>query len=255
MRRPWQEAAMADAIKTESVTYSAGASTLRGALATDPTRTGKRPGVIVVHEWWGLNDYIRRRAHMLAELGYTALGADMYRDGKTGNDPAEAGALMNAVVADRSAAEQRFRAAYDSLRTQPSVDPDRIAAIGYCFGGAVVLHAARTGLPLRGVVSFHGALGSFHKPAPGSVKAKILVCHGAADSLVPASDVEAFKAEMDGAKADYRVIEYPGAKHGFTNPDTDETSRKFDGFPIGYDAEAERRSWQDMAEFLARVLA
>jgi dienelactone hydrolase len=246
---------MADTIKTDPVMYSAGATTLRGALATDTTRTGKRPGVIVVHEWWGVNDYIRRRARMLAELGYTALAADIYGDGKTGNDPAEAGALMNAVLADRSAAEQRFRAAYDFLRAQPSVDPDRIAAIGYCFGGAVVLHAARTGLPLRGVVSFHGALGSFHKPAPGSVRAKILVCHGAVDSLVPASDVEAFKAEMDAAKADYRVIEYPGAKHGFTNPDTDETSRKFGGFPIGYDAEADRRSWQDMTEFLARVLA
>ena len=243
---------MADQIHTEPVTYAAGNATLRGYLATDTTKHGTRPGVLVVHEWWGLNDYIRRRARMLAELGYTALAVDMYGDGKVADNPTDAGALMNAVLADRDAADGRFRAAYELLRSQPSVDPDRIAAIGYCFGGAVVLHAARIGMPLRGVVSFHGSLGSFHTPAPGSVKAKVLVCHGAGDSLVSAAEVAAFKAEMDQARADYRFVAYPNAMHGYTNPDADAAGKKF-GFPIGYDAEADRRSWQDMTEFLARV--
>lgn len=246
---------MADTTHTEPVTYAAGDATLRGFLATDTTKQGKRPGVLVVHEWWGLNDYPRRRARMLAELGYTALAVDMFGDGRVGDNPTDAGVLMNAVLADRQAAEDRFRAAYELLRSQPSVDPDRIAAIGYCFGGGVVLHAARTGMPLRGVVSFHGSLGSFHTPAPGSVKAKILVCHGAADTLVPEAEVAAFKAEMDQARAAYRFVAYPNALHGFTNPDTDAVAKKFGGFPVGYDAEADRRSWQDMTEFLARVLA
>jgi dienelactone hydrolase len=246
---------MADTIHTEPVTYAAGDTTLRGCLATDRSKQGARPGVLVVHEWWGLNDYIRRRARMLAELGYSALAVDMYGDGKVADNPTDAGALMNAVLADREAAEDRFRAAYELLRSQPTVDPTRIAAIGYCFGGAVVLHAARTGMPLRGVVSFHGALSSFHKPAPGGVKAKLLVCHGAADRLVPEADVAAFKQEMDQAKADYRFIAYPNAQHGFTNPETDAAAKRFGGFPIGYDAEADRRSWQDMTEFLARVFA
>ncbi len=246
---------MNDAIRTETVTYAAGDTPLRGFLATDTTRPGTRPGVLVVHEWWGLNDYPRRRARMLAELGYPALAVDMYGGGRVADDPTDAGAIMNAVLSDRQAAEARFRAGYELLRSQPSVDPERIAAIGYCFGGAVVLHAARTGLPLRGVVSFHGALSSFHTPAPGSVKAKILVCHGAADSLVPDTDVAAFTAEMDQAKADYRIVTYPGAHHGFTNPDADVVAKRFGGFPVGYDAEADTRSWQDMRDFLARVLA
>jgi dienelactone hydrolase len=245
---------MADTIHMEPVTYAAGGATLRGTIATDTAKPGARPGVLVVHEWWGVNDYIRRRAHMLAELGYAALAADMYGDGKVADNPADAGALMNTVLGNMKAGEERFRAAYDLLAAQNTVDRNRIAAIGYCFGGAIVLHAARIGMPLRGVVSFHGALGSFHAPAPGSVTAKLLVCHGAADSLVPDAQVSAFKQEMDAAKADYRFVAYPGALHGFTNPDADANAKRY-GIPLGYDAEADRRSWQDMSEFLARVLA
>jgi dienelactone hydrolase len=244
---------MADTIHMEPVMYAAGGTTLRGTIATDTAKPGARPGVIVVHEWWGLNDYIRRRARMLAELGYTALAADMYGDGRVADNPADAGALMNAVLGNMPAAEARFRAAYDLLASRDTVDRSRIAAIGYCFGGAVVLHAARIGMPLRGVVSFHGALGSFHTPAPGSVTTKVLVCHGAADSLVPDAQVGAFKQEMDAAKAEYRFVAYPGALHGFTNPDADANAKRH-GMPLGYDAEADRRSWQDMTEFLARVL-
>jgi dienelactone hydrolase len=245
---------MADTIHAEPVTYTAGDRTLRGYLASDTTKEGKRPAVLVVHEWWGLNDYIRRRARMLAELGYRALAVDMYGDGKVADNPGDAGALMNGVLGDMKAGEARFRAGYDLLASRTDVDRNRIAAIGYCFGGAVVLHAARLGMPLRGVVSFHGALGSFHKPPPGSVRAKILVCHGAADSLVPDADVTAFNQEMDHAKADYRLVAYPNALHAFTNPDATARGKQY-GIPLGYDAEADRRSWQDMMEFLARVLA
>jgi len=244
---------MAAAIKTEPVTYDAGGTPLRGFLATTETQQ-TRPGVLVVHEWWGLNDYIRRRARMLAELGYTALALDMYGDGRVATDAADAGALMTAVVNDRKAAEARFAAAYDLLEAHPGTDGTRLAAIGYCFGGAVVLHAARLGLPLRGVVSFHGALGSMHTPAPGSVRAKILVCHGADDSLVPDSDVSAFKHEMDQARADYRFVTYEHAKHGFTNPEADTNGERY-GIPLAYDATADQRSWQDMREFLRLVFA
>ena len=240
-------------IHSEPVTYRAGDTTLRGFLATTATQDA-RPGVLVVHEWWGLNDYIRRRARMLAELGYTALAVDMYGDGRVADNPAEAGALMTAVLNDRKAAEARFAAGFDLLKAQPGTDGNRIAAIGYCFGGAVVLHAARLGLPLRGVVSFHGALGSMHTPTPGGVRAKILVCHGAADSLVPDSDVAAFKHEMDQARADYRFVTYDNALHSFTNPDADTNGKKY-GIPLAYDAVADQRSWQDMREFLTRIFA
>ncbi len=240
-------------IRTEDVTYTAGATTLRGHLA-HPASGAKAPGILVVHEWWGLNDYIRRRARMLAELGYTALAADMYGDGTTASDPAGANDLMNAALADRAGLESRIRAAVDRLKADPNVDGGRLAAIGYCFGGAVVLHAARIGLPLAAVVSFHGALGSFHTPAPGSVKAKVLVCHGAADALVPDADLAAFEQEMKAAQADYRVVQYPGARHGFTNPEADENGRKY-GLPLAYDASADRQSWSDMRELFARALA
>jgi dienelactone hydrolase len=241
-------------VHTETVTYAAGGTTLRGYLATDPARPGKRPGVLVVHEWWGLNDYIRGRTRMLAALGYTALAADMYGDGRVADDPTGAGQLMNAVLADMPSGEARFGAAYERLQAHPTVDPTRVAAIGYCFGGAVVLHAARTGVPLSGVASFHAALGSFHKPAPGSVAAKILVCHGAADTLVPEAEVAAFRAEMDAARADYRFVAYPGALHSFTNPEADAKATRF-GIPLGFDRAADERSWQDLRDFLGRVFA
>jgi dienelactone hydrolase len=246
--------ATSDAIHTETVTYQAGATTLRGHLAIDRSRPGRRPGVLVVHEWWGLNDYVRRRARMLAELGWAGLAVDMYGDGRTAASPDEAGKLMNGVLADMKTGEARLRAGYDRLAADDAVDPARIAAIGYCFGGAVVLHAARIGMPLRGVVSFHGALGSLHRPAPGSVTAKLLVCHGAADALVPDAEVAAFKQEMDAARADYRFVAYPGALHGFTNPEATANGKAY-GLPLAYDAEVDRRSWEDMREFLTRVLA
>jgi len=239
-------------VQSETIAYRSGDTELQGYISGDPHTPAPRPGVLVVHEWWGCNDYIRGRAERLAEHGYTALAVDMYGNGQTARTPEVAGALMNAVLGDLETGQARLRAAYDLLAARDDTDAGRIAAIGYCFGGAVVLHAARVGLELAAVVSFHGALGSFHTPAPGGVKARILVCHGAADVLVPDSDVDAFKAEMSAAGADYRFIAYPGALHAFTNPGATENGAKFN-LPLAYDADADRQSWRDMTALLDEV--
>ena len=172
-------------IHTEEVEYAAGGVTLKGYLAYDTSIKGKRPGVLVVHEWWGHNEYARKRARMLAKLGYTALAVDMYGSGKTADHPDDATRFMNEVLENMERGEARFNAALGILKRHSATDPERIAAIGYCFGGGVVLHMARSGADLRGVASFHGSLGSSHTPEPGSVKAKVLVMHGADDRLIP----------------------------------------------------------------------
>lgn len=236
--------------ESREVSYSAGGTNMKGYLATPEVPNGA--GVVVVHEWWGLNDYIRGRADQLAALGYTALAADMYGDGQTADNPEQANKLMTGVLSQIPTGEARFRAAYDLLQGQPGIDKGKLAAIGYCFGGAMVLHAARIGMPLAGVVSFHGALGSFHTPAAGSVKARILVCHGAADSLVPDDDVAAFKKEMDSAGARYEFISYPGALHGFTNPGATANGEKY-GLPLAYDAAVDKQSWADMLRFFGEI--
>ena len=239
-------------IRTEDVTYGAGGAECRSHIAYDASGSGPRPGVLVVHEWWGLDDYIRGRARMLAELGYTALAVDMYGDGRTAADSDGAGALMNSVLGDMEAGTARLRAAFDALSGHPSVDAGRMAAIGYCFGGAMVLHCARIGMDLTGVVSFHGALGSFHKPARGEVKAKVLVCHGAADALVSDEEIAGFKQEMADAGADFRFVAYDGALHGFTNPAATANGEKY-GLPLAYDEAVDRRSWDDMQALFAEI--
>ncbi len=237
----------------ESITYSAGGADLVGWAETG-SAAAPRPGVLVVHEWWGLTDYAKRRARQLSELGYEAFAVDMYGGGQTAANPEEANAAMSAALGDVPALEQRFQAAVETLKARPGVDGSKIAAIGYCFGGAVVLHAARIGLPLAGVTSFHGSLGSFHKPEPGSVKAKVLVCHGAADALVPETDVAAFKREMDAAGADYDFKAYPGALHSFSNPDATANGEKY-AMPLKYDAEVDAQSWNDMRAFFDKIFA
>lgn len=239
-------------IHTENISYTANGDTMRGFLAYDTDTEGERPGVLVIHEWWGLNDYIRKRAQQIAGLGYRALALDMYGEGRTGDAPDQAGELMNAVLGDMNVGTARLKAAYQTLHDHPTVDGDRLAAIGYCFGGAMALHMARIGMPLRAVVSFHGALGSFHKPAKDSVKAKILVCHGADDAMIPHEDVRKFKAEMDTAGADYTFIAYDGAKHGFTSQAADENGKKY-GIPLAYNATADNASWKAMRELLEEV--
>ena len=242
---------MAD-IRTQDVTYSAGGATCRSHIAYDAGAGEPRPGVLVVHEWWGLDDYIRGRARMLAEMGYAALAVDMYGGGQTAADPDGAGALMNSVLGDMETGTARLRAGFDALAGHPAADAGRMAAIGYCFGGAMVLHCARIGMDLKGVVSFHGALGSFHKPAPGEVKAKVLVCHGAADALVPDEEIAGFKQEMADAGADCRFVAYEGALHGFTNPEATANGAKY-GLPLRYDEAVDKRSWEDMQALFSEI--
>ena len=243
------------AIQTQELPYtSADGTKLIGYYAYDDTVKGPRPGVVVVHEWWGLNDYAKRRARDLAGLGYSALAIDMYGDGKNTEHPKDAMAFMQAALKDGKAASARFQAGLDLLKKQPQTDPDKLAAIGYCFGGKVVLDAARQGVPLAGVVSFHGALVTTTPATPGSVKAKVLVEHGALDSMVTQDNVTAFKSEMDKAGADYKFVSLEGAKHGFSNPDADRLSHGEHGGPdIGYNKEADEKSWADMQKFFKKV--
>ncbi len=239
-------------IHTEEVSYSAGGLTLNGYLAYDESTKARRPGVLVVHEWWGHNDYARKRARMLAEMGYTALAVDMYGDGKEAAHPDDAGKFANEVFSNLPAGEARFTAAMDILKANPYTDTEKIAAIGYCFGGGVVLHMARVGTDLKGVVSFHGSLGSMHTPEPGTVKAAVLVANGADDSFVTKEQIDALKAEMEAAGADYRFVSYPGAVHSFTNPAADGFAERF-GLPLGYNKEADEASWRDMKEFFDKI--
>ncbi|WP_305045694.1 dienelactone hydrolase family protein [Geoalkalibacter sp.] len=240
------------AVKGYEINYLAGETQLKGYLAVNEKIEGKRPGVLVVHEWWGLNDYARERARMLAELGYTALAVDMYGDGKTAEHPGEAGQFAAAVRKNLPLAKERFSAALEVLKQQPSVNPDQLAAIGYCFGGAVVLEMARAGLDLDGVASFHGSLTTDNPAQPGRVKARIIVFNGADDPMISAEDIAAFKEEMQAAGADLRFINYPGATHSFTSPGADELGRKFD-LPLAYNAEADAHSWQALQEFFREI--
>lgn len=244
------------AVQTRQIDYQdADGKRLVGYYAYDDAVSGERPGVVVVHEWWGLNDYAKRRARDLAGLGYSALAIDMYGDGKSTEHPADAGKFMQAALKDPQAAAKRFDAGVELLKIQPQTNPDKIAAIGYCFGGKVVLDAARRGEPLAGVASFHGALVTATPATQGSVKAPLLVEHGANDSMVTPEQVAAFRQEMDAAGADIKFVSIPGAKHGFTNPDADRLGHGEHGGPdIGYDKAADQSSWADLQAFLKKVL-
>ena len=239
-------------IQTEEIPYTAADGTrLVGYLAWDDAVQGPRPGVLVVHEWWGLNDYAKRRARDLAALGYSALAIDMYGEGKNTGHPEDAKAFMNEALADPAKAKARFVAGLDLLKARPQTNASQLAAIGYCFGGKVVLDMARQSVPLAAVVSFHGALVTATPATPGSVKAKVLVEHGAADSFITPEQITAFKAEMDQAGADYRFVELPGAKHGFSNPDAD--AHKGHGLDLSYSKEADEQSWADMQALFKQV--
>jgi dienelactone hydrolase len=238
----------------EEVSYEADGITMKGYLVHDKSKQGKRPGVLVVHEWWGNNDYARKRADMLAELGYTALAVDMYGDGKVVTTPDEAGKLAGAVSGNMEGARARFQKALEVLTLHDTVAADDVAAIGYCFGGGIVLQMARMGADLDGVASFHGSLTTKTPAQQGAVEAKVLVLHGAADPMVPPADVEAFKKEMDAAKVDYTFKAYEGATHAFTNPAATEAGQKFN-LPVAYSAEADQQSWAELQSFLQKIFA
>ncbi len=239
-------------LQTREIDYQVNGETFTGYLAYDDAVTGPRPGVLVVHEWWGHGDYVRKRAEMLAELGYAAFALDMYGSDKYATHPSKANEFMQAVMSDQSAAKARFTAALALLREQPMVASDDIAALGYCFGGAVVLHMARAGVDLDGVISYHGMLATESPAQPGNVKAAVRVFNGEDDPMVPAQQVADFEEEMAEANVDYEVVNYSGAKHGFTNPEATELGRQFE-LPLAYDAEADADSWHKTQLFLERL--
>jgi dienelactone hydrolase len=239
-------------IEGKEVEYTVGGVVMKGYLALDKDSTGKRPGILIIPEWWGISAYERRRARMLAEMGYTALAVDMYGGGKQAVNPEEAARYSSEVAKDPALEEARFIAAMDFLKRESTVDPARIAAIGYCFGGGVVLNMAAQGLDLKGVASFHGSLGAVKPAGQDAVRAKILVLQGANDKFVTAEQIEAFRRLMEKAGAEFRIVLYPGATHSFTNPEADEYAKKFH-LPIAYDAKADRESWQELRNFFREI--
>jgi len=225
--------------------YEADSTTMVGYLALNVNDTTKRPGVLVVHEWWGHNDYARERADKLAELGYVALAVDMYGDGKQASHPEEAGEFAGMVMGNFDGARARFEAAMETLKNHPNVDPEKIAAIGYCFGGSVVLSMANAGYDLDAVASFHGGLALPVMPDSGAVKAKVLVCNGADDPFVSEQQIADFKAAMDAAGVDYTFVNYEGAVHSFTSKAADSLAAEFN-LPLAYNAQADSASWEEM---------
>jgi dienelactone hydrolase len=246
-------AASAEAkVQTKEIEYKQGDTPLKGFLAWDDAAKGKRPGVLVVHEWWGENQHARNQAMRLAEAGYVGFALDMYGNGKVAEEthPQDAKAFMMEAMKDPQTMKARFDAAVAVLKKQPQVDASKIGAVGYCFGGGVALNMARAGEPLTAVATFHGSLAPSGQPAQkGKVKPHILVQTGGADPNIPQQQVEAFEKEMKDAGADAKVIVYPNAKHSFTNPDADKA-----GIPaLAYDPQVDKESWAEATKFFKRV--
>jgi dienelactone hydrolase len=237
------------AVKTETVEYKQGDTICEGYLAYDDESKDKRPGVLVVHEWTGLNDYSKKRARQLAEMGYVAFAADIYGKGVRASNPTDAAKLAAKYKEDRKLMRARAQAGLDVLKKQPSVDPSRVAAIGYCFGGTTVLELARSGAELSGVVSFHGGLAAPTPEDAKAIKGKVLALHGADDPFVPAKEVAAFEEEMRKGGVDWQLVKYGGAVHSFTNPSAGDDPSK----GAAYNASADRRSWQAMKDFFAEI--
>lgn len=237
------------AIKTKEVEYKQGETRLQGFFAWDDAVKGKRPGVLVVHEWWGHNEHARNQARRLAEAGYVGFALDMYGKGKVATHPKDAEAFMTEATKDPAVVTARFNAALDQLKKNSRVDPSKVAAIGYCFGGAVVLGQARAGANLAAVASFHGLLATQSPAEPGKIRARILVQTGEDDPMIPAAQVEAFKSEMMAAGAKFDVISYPGVKHSFTNPHADAAGMA----ALAYNRDADQKSWETMLEMFKEV--
>ena len=243
--------AAAATIKEENITYSLDTVTMNGFVAYNSADTAKRPVVLIVHEWWGLNNYAKDRAKQLAALGYLAIAIDMFGNGKTAEDPDAAGKLAGPFYKDPVMAKARFDAALAKIKTYSVADTSRIAAIGYCFGGGMVLNFARMGEALKGVVSFHGSL--LGMPADKTnLKADILVCHGEEDKFVKPEEVTQFKKELDDIGASYTFRSYAGATHAFSNPGATEKGIKYK-LPIAYNAAADTASFNEMKSFLGKI--
>lgn len=237
-------------VQTKEITYTHDGVAFKGFLAWDDAKTGKRPGVLVVHEWWGLNDYARDRAKQLAKLGYVAFACDMYGEGKVTQHPQEAGQMAGEVRKNIKTWQGRALAGLKILQDHSLVDPSKLAAIGYCFGGSTVLQLAYIGADVKAVASFHGAVQIPDEGQAAQIKAKILYCHGALDNFIPEVQIQKMRQSLDNAKADYQVVYYSGAVHSFTVPNADKAGIK----GIAYQVEADRRSWQHMLTLFSEVL-
>lgn len=246
-----QETPLPIKIKGTEVAYATDSTNLKGYIAFNENSKEKRPGVLIVHEWWGHNNYVRERADMLANLGYTAIAVDMYGDGKQASHPQDAGKFAQSVFANLPEAKARFNAAVNVLKAHESVDGDKIAAIGYCFGGSVVLTMANSGADLDAVAAFHSGVSLPEMPNE-KLKARVLVCNGAADTFISPESITSFTSAMDSIGAKYEYISYPGVKHSFTSKAADDNAKKFN-LPLAYDAEADKKSWQSLQQLLDDV--
>lgn len=237
------------AIKTQTITYKQGDTVLEGFLAYDTAGAKKKPGVLVIHEWTGLGDYVKERAKKLAKLGYVAFAADIYGKGVRPNNPKDAGATAGVYKNDRALMRARVAAALEQLTKNNRVNSAKIAAIGYCFGGTTALELARSGANILGAVSFHGGLETSMPAEKSAIKGRVLVLHGADDPYVPAEEVAKFEEEMRSAAADWELVKYSGAVHSFTNPEAGNDPKK----GAAYNANADQRSWIAMKEFFRQI--
>ena len=235
----------------EEVSYKSDSVTMKGYIAFDETDTTLRPGILVVHEWWGHTDYVRERAEMLAELGFVALAVDMYGDGKQAEHPDNAKKFSGMVMQNMDGAEVRFTEAIEVLKNHPQTADENISAIGYCFGGSLILAMANKGVDLDGVAAFHSGVQLPVAPN-NNLQARVLVQNGADDPFVSPESVADFKAAMDSLQKPYKYENYPGAVHAYTNPGADSLGKKFD-LPLAYNADADMKSWERMKEFFKEL--
>lgn len=241
-------------IHTQEVSYSADGVEMKAYMAWDSSKAGPRPGIVVVHEWWGCNEYAKRRARMLAGIGYTGLALDLYGYGRNAASPDEAAGLMNARIADMEGTRARFLAGLEALKAHHTVDAQRTGAIGYCFGGGVVTHMARMGAPLKVTGSFHGAVGLAAVDGPPRFDCRIMVYNGEADSLISDDQIRGFKAVMNKTGGHYDFIQLPGALHGFSNPQATENGEKY-GLPLAYNPLADESSWSHFCLTMEHIFA
>jgi dienelactone hydrolase len=238
-------------ILTQEIDYTQNGTPLKGYLAYDNAIQGKRPGILVVHEWWGHNEHARDRARKLAKIGYTALAVDMYGKGKLADHPKKAGEFANAAFKDWETSQARFNKAREVLQSHKTVDAERIGAIGFCFGGAVSIRMARGGADLDGVVAFHSSLPL--EPAITNMKASVLVINGSQDAFLKPETVGSFSSQMMAGNVDFTYLNLPGVKHSFTNKQADEFRKKFNIGALEYNKQADERSWAAMHRFFQRV--
>lgn len=238
---------------SKEVSYMVDSTTMKGYMAYPENVEGKKPGILVVHEWWGHNDYARKRADMLADLGYVALAVDMYGDGKQASHPEDAQKFAMSVMGNLETARARFMKALETLKADPRVDPEKIGAVGYCFGGSVVLSMVNAGADIDAAAAFHAGLQLPIQPGEKEITAKVLVCNGAADPMVTGEHISNFKKSMEDADVDLKFVSYEGAQHAFTNPGATEMGKQFN-LPLAYDEKADQQSWEELKKLFAETL-